>query len=498
MTPVLRGAYLTGDEPVDQILYWNEVATEADRTTHTTGEPSEAGVRGPAGSSRALAITHLAMHDAYFGINTGLYEPYLGTDLPTPQAGADADAAIAGAAHSTLSALYPAQKAFFNARHAAAGLVAGKPDVDGHTFGRQVAAKILARRRNDPDLRDDGYSASVAPGHHRQDPDNPDRLTDGSVFYAPFYGAASNCFAVTTRHHLSDPPQPPSAEYDHAVRQVRTKGIIPQLTGTLPADLVTKFPPRTPTETSVGVFWSYDGTKNLGTPPRLYNQIVRVVAAGQGNDVTKNARLFALVNAALGDAGILAWTDKYVYDVWRPVLGIREHDSSSGPTGVGGDVLDSDADPGWLPFGAQNSNTVGKDFTPPFPAYPSGHATFGAAVFQSVRQFYCQGDFGPDTLANGLEFVSDELNGITTDNTGTVRQRRVRSFPRGLWEMIEENGLSRTFLGVHWLFDAFAVTEAGEMDLSRNVGGVRLGLDIANDIAAHGLHAANAAGPAPA
>jgi len=479
---------------VDSILYWNEVATEADRTTHTTLAPSEAGVRGPAGSSRALAIVHLAMHDAYFGINSDSHEPYLGSGLPTVPADAGTDAAIAGAAHAALSALYPTQKAFFDARHAAAGLIIGKPDTDGHVFGRKVAAAILALRRNDPGLGDDGYASSVAPGHHRQDPDNP-----GQGFYAPFYGAQSHCFAVTTRHHLGDPPRPPSAEYDQAVRQVRTKGIAPQLIGTLPADLVENHPPRTPNETSIGVFWSYDGTKGLGTPPRLYNQIIREVANGQGNDIAQNARLFALVNAAMGDAGILAWTDKYFYDVWRPVLGIREHDSSSGPTGVGGDVLDPDADPGWLPFGAQNTNSVGvKDFTPPFPAYPSGHATFGGAVFQSVRQFYGQGELGPDTLAAGLEFVSDELNGINVDNTGTVRQRRVRSFPRGLWEMIQENGLSRTFLGVHWLFDAFAVNPDGEMDLTQNVGGVRLGIDIANDIAANGLHAADAAGPASA
>ncbi|MGH3772845.1 MAG: hypothetical protein ACRDRW_15885 [Pseudonocardiaceae bacterium] len=482
---------------MDSLLYWNEVAIEADRTTHTTLAPSEAGVRGPAGSSRALAIVHLAMHDAYFGLHPGSYEPYLGAKLPTVPAGADSDAAIAAAAHATLSALYPTQKDFFNARHAAAGLIAGKPDTEGHTFGRKVAAKILALRANDPSLSDDGYASSVAPGHHRQDPDNP-----GQGFYAPFYGAQSRCFAVTTRHHLSNPPQPPSAEYDRAVRQVRTKGIAPQLVGTLPADLVTTFPPRTPTESSIGAFWSYDGTKGLGTPPRLYNQIVRQIAVKQGNDIAQNARLFALFNTAMGDAGILAWNDKYFYDVWRPVLGIREHDSSTGPTGVGGDVLDSDADPGWLPFGAQNSNSVGaKNFTPPFPAYPSGHATFGGAVFQSVRQFYRPGELGadhlgPDNLAEGVEFVSDELNGITVDNNGTVRPRRVRSFPRGLWEMIEENGLSRTFLGVHWLFDAFAVNAAGKMDLTQNVGGVRLGIDIANDIAAHGLHAAAAAGPA--
>jgi vanadium chloroperoxidase len=269
--------------------------------------------------------------------------------------------------------------------------------------------------------------------------------------------------------------------------------------GTLPPDLVASFPARTPNETSVGLFWAYDGAKGLGTPPRLYNQIVRQVAIAQHNDIAKNARLFAVVNAAMGDAGILAWSDKYDYDLWRPVLGIREHDSSSGPTGEGGDVLSSDADSGWLPLGAQKTNEPGKkNFTPNFPAYPSGHATFGAAVFQSVRQFYGQGAFGPDDLADGLEFVSDELNGINVDNNGTVRQRRVRKFPRGLWEMIEENGRSRMFLGVHWLFDAFATNDAGEMDLTRNIGGVRLGLDIANDIATNGLHAIKAAGTAPA
>lgn len=467
---------------MDPLLFWNEVATEADRTTHTTRAPQEAGAQGPAGSSRALAMVHLAMHDAYFGIYSG-YEPYLGMDLPSPPAGADADAAIASAAHAVLSALYPTQKAFFDARHAAAGLASGKPDGDGHVFGRKVAEKILALRKNDPDFTDDGYPSSPASGHHRQDPDNP---TQG--FYAPYYGARSHCFAVTSRHHLDAPPLPGESDYDRALREVRSKGIAPHLVGTLPADLL---PSRTPAETAIGFFWGYDGAKGIGTPPRLYNQIVRKVAEGQGNDTAQNARLFALVNAAMADAGILAWHDKYFYDLWRPVLGIREHDSNSGG-------VPDDADPGWLPLGAQATNNLGvKNFTPNFPAYPSGHATFGAAAFQSVRHFYGQGNYSPDTLADGIEFLSDELNGISTDNAGTIRPRRVRRFPGGLWEMIEENGRSRVFLGVHWVFDAFAVNDGGQMDLNRNIGGVRLGLDIANDIAAHGLRASAAAGPDP-
>ncbi|MGH3934101.1 MAG: hypothetical protein ACRDS1_03815 [Pseudonocardiaceae bacterium] len=479
---------------MDPILYWNDVVNEADRTTHTTSAPAEAEARGPCGSSRAYAIVHLAMHDAYFGIN-GKFDTYL-SGLPTPAPGADTDSAVAAAAHGTLSALYPAQTAFFNERLNGAGLPGGQPRVDGDIYGRAVAAAILALRQNDPRVSGAGYAPSLARMRHRVDPDNP-----GQGFYAPFYGGRSRNFAVNERHHLNESPQLGSPEYTRALRQVRSKGIAPQLIGTLPADLL---PSRTPTETTIGIFWSYDGSmgsgteqfEGLGTPPRLYNQMVRVIAGAQGNDVAANARLFALFNTAMGDAGILAWDDKYFYDVWRPILGVREHDPSTGPTGVGGSDMDPDADPGWLPLGAQSTNNVGaKNFTPPFPAYPSGHATFGAAVFQSVRCFYGKGEYCPDDVVEGLEFVSEELNGINVDNTGTVRIRHVRNFPGGLWQIIEENGRSRVFLGVHWVFDAFAVNENDEIDLDQNIGGVRLGLDIANDIAQNGLTAANAAEP---
>jgi hypothetical protein len=81
-----------------------------------------------------------------------------------------------------------------------------------------------------------------------------------------------------------------------------------------------------------------------------------------------------------------------------------------------------------------------------------------------------------------LVFVSDEHNGVNQDNKGTVRPRHVRNFPDGLWQMIEENSRSRVFLGVHWVFDGFAVDKNGSSDLGQNVGGVPLGLTIAEDI----------------
>jgi len=128
-------------------------------------------------------------------------------------------------------------------------------------------------------------------------------------------------------------------------------------------------------------------------------------------------------------------------------------------------------------------------------SYLSGHVTFGGAVFQTVWHFYGHFAPGPDTLTQGMEFISQELDGISVDNVGTVRPLVVRKFPDGLWQMMLENGLSRVFLGVHWFFDAYALDDEGNADLSKNVGGVPLGIAIANDIAKHGLRASAAAGP---
>jgi vanadium chloroperoxidase len=196
----------------------------------------------------------------------------------------------------------------------------------------------------------------------------------------------------------------------------------------------------------------------------------------------------------MADAGILAWDQKYIHDFWRPVVGIREHDKSMGPaaTQANNDVSEN-CDSSWLPLGAPRTNRIGKNFTPPFPAYPSGHATFGAAAFHITRLFYgvSVGDRQRDGLFNGLDLVSDEFNGISTDNRGTVRPRHLRKFEDGLWQMIEENGRSRMYLGVHWIFDAFAVQPDGKPDLTRKVnnkfvGGVPLGLDIAENIFVEG------------
>src|SRR5687768_18547151 len=89
----------------DAILYWNGVALEANRVSHSNGAAEQT---GPPLSARALAIVHLAMYDAFIGADkasggSGTDPHYLpAAELPTAKAGASPDAAVAAAAHTTL------------------------------------------------------------------------------------------------------------------------------------------------------------------------------------------------------------------------------------------------------------------------------------------------------------------------------------------------------------------------------------------------------------
>lgn len=464
---------------MNAILFWNDVALEANRLSHTYGQDTS--TLGPTQSSRTLAIIHLAMYEAYAAAvgNTGDLTVY-DSARPAAPANAWADGAIAGAAETTIKALYPqvSVRSDFDlaTKLTLATFMFGNANWNiGYQYGRTVGNHFLNLRAADPGSSDAGYVAPTGRGDHRPDPDVPNQ-----GYHGPFYGSGSKCFAVTKRHALLPPPKPGTADYNKYLAQVKEKGIAPELMGTLPNGASK----RTVDETLIGIYWGYDGASQLGTPPRLYNQIVREVSKKQGNGIAEDARLFALINVAMGDAGILAWEQKYVHNLWRPVVGIRENDPSLGLATTPSDNVNNIADIGWLPLGAPKSNVIGKNFTPPFPAYPSGHATFGAAAFQITRRFYDVPETanGSDQLFKDLSFVSEELNNVTTDNKGTVRPRHERKFTDGLWQMIIENGLSRVYLGVHWAFDAFALDSNNNPDLTQNIGGAPLGLNIANDI----------------
>jgi hypothetical protein len=167
-----------------------------------------------------------------------------------------------------------------------------------------------------------------------------------------------------------------------------------------------------------------------------------------GSSDVELARLLALVNVALADASIAIWESKYFYLFWRPITGIRE---AAGDGTVG--------DPAFVPLGAPMSNLSAhlvvpgrpglllttRHFTPPFPSYPSAHAGFGGALFETLRKFYRTDDIA-------FTFVSDEFNDVTAGSDGKVRPLVPRKFS-SLSQAEEENGQSRIYLGIHWAFD---------------------------------------------
>ena len=104
------------------------------------------------------------------------------------------------------------------------------------------------------------------------------------------------------------------------------------------------------------------------------------------------------------------------------------------------------------------------------------------AVFEIAKKFYDLKDKNLQPMFDTFSFVSDELNGVNTDNTGIIRPKHYRRFVGGFDQMILENGLSRVWLGVHWSFDAFVLKNDGSIDLTKNTGGVPLGIKIANDV----------------
>jgi hypothetical protein len=405
----------------DVVLEWNAIALDAMANDSRLG--ANAKQNAPTRSSRALAIVQAAVFDAVNSID-GSYDPYL-IDVPAPQ-GTSITAAAAQAAHDTLAALFPDYKSTLDARLAADLINDPSPlwaRVMGVAVGHIVAQNILAVRSHDGSDVAMPYKPIDQPGYWQPDPLHPDQQAVGSL-----WGKVTP-FAVPSAETFQVPPPPALTIQDYAAAFNEVKS--------LGGDGVTTPTTRTVEQTQIAFFWGYDGSPGLGTPPRLFNQIAEVLAMQEHNTVVQNARFFALIDIALADAGITCWDGKYDYQFWRPVTAIRDAVADGNP--------DTKADPTWTPLGAPADNGSGTNFTPPFPAYASGHATFGAALFQMMADF-----FGTDNIH--FTIGSDEFNGVTKDQNGVVRPVITRSFD-SFSQAAEENGQSRIYLGIHWSFD---------------------------------------------
>jgi vanadium chloroperoxidase len=535
------------------ILFWNSLALDLNRLTTSISGPGNS----PPSSSRFLAILHLAINDTYFSIHpdkTGVATTYLTPNstnpdfaLPPLLGANNAQQAVAGAANTVLRQLYttPSPSISFETTNELTNLIQSylnKVIIDtlssSYRFGIAVANAILnLLDQGTGPFDQDSYQPILGEYKFDDDPTNPVKYVPVNPnhpngpqkaiqpYTAPFYGLLGKRIAVQgvvdgkqVEHIIADPPVGFSTnnikEYNFAIQEVYREGGATGLNSTT----------RTPDQTTAGYFWAYDGSNLIGTPPRHYNQILRQLAvqrkpAANITDEANNAdfaRVFCLANSCMGDAGVFAWLEKYCFEFWRPLSGVRQ------------DITNPLHDAFWLVLGAPETNTDLISFKPPFPSYPSGHATFGGAFFQSLRLYYKRRDnlTFPVDKADNIAFgaISEELNGVSrdlrqpydpnrpiTDQQGTVRTNiGVRQYP-SLWAAMFENGLSRVFLGVHWGFDAFAQSDVlnsmvfkpdGTVDYkdpqqityqamggrgdrpgqSFPIGGVPLGIGIANDI----------------
>jgi PAP2 superfamily len=379
-------------EPNDAILHWNETALQAIKEDRTV----------PPIAARNLALLHAAIYDAVNAIDRTHTVFHVEATAPL---GASMAAAASGAAYRVLTQLYPKQKKRFDAAlDAALGAVADGPArQDGLAFGQEVADKMLAWRAEDGSDIKGPFVSESAPGlWEPTPPDFKPALLPYWSKVAPFVPARIGQF---------QPPPPPaltSKEYTADFNEVKTLGR---------ADS-TK---RKAEQTIIAWFWE-DGVGTV-TPPGHWNRVAQTAARSKKTTLVENARLFALLNFALADAGILCWECKYKHRLWRPVAAIRNAADDDNP--------DTAADADWHPLLP----------TPPFPSYVSGHSSFSGAGAAVLADF-----FGDDTA---VVAKSDAFPGM---------KRTFSSFSA----LAQECGRSRIYGGIHYECDNRAGLEMGK------------------------------------
>jgi hypothetical protein len=368
----------------DAVLGWNTVALDLIRSEHTP----------PPMAARHLAMLHAAIADA---VNTiyQTHRPYrVGLRATEP---IDPDAAVAAAAHRVLTDLHPRQARRLDRERdrILAALRPGTSRTRGLSLGKYVAERMLTWRRTDgADLRRD-YRA--VPGLGVWAPTLP-------KFAPPLYPhwAEVMPFGIRDRgtFHTPAPPGIDTDDYTKDFNEVKSLGSLHSHK-------------RTAEQSIIAWFWE-DGAGTC-TPPGHWNLIAREIALDRGLSLPENARLFALLNIALADAGIVCWDCKFRYRLWRPITAIRSADRTSN--------LDTKADARWLPLLQ----------TPPFPSYVSGHSTFSGAAATILARF----------------FGSDEIK-CTIDTDGIPGTQRTF---KGFWAAALEAGKSRIYGGIHYECD---------------------------------------------
>lgn len=420
-------ALAAGSAQADVVIDWQSTYQQAIRLTG--GAPCPVSRGGP--------MMSLAMYDAINAIDAvndynSSYQPYT-PGLPVPGAGTSREAAAATAAYHTLFPLYsadPACATLINNAYTAslAAIPDGPAKTAGISFGQSVASSIMAYRAGDGYDADPSYTYGSNPGDFQLTPDGP------------FVPAFSPHWGNVTPWGMGSGSQfRPTrlTDYGSMGNLLMSQEYTDNINGA-PGIPDVKFlgernsATRTAEQTEIAWFWAND-RDGTSKPPGQLVDISKVVSANESLTLSQNARMFALVNMAMADACVAAWDAKYNTDIdlWRPINAIRETDGFGNPMPDGNP--NTIPDPDWLPL---------NDFTPPFPAWVSGHATMGAAHAGIMAALF--GDNYTFTVGSD-EFAVNPGLGYPADLTRTFH-----SFSDAAWE----NAISRVYLGVHFYFDA--------------------------------------------
>lgn len=385
-------ALFSGQDPV---ILWNNQALEAIRQDKTEGPIA----------ARNLAILHAAIFDAVNSIE-GTYMPYRAS--LDRSSDADINIAITAAAHRVLSKLYPKQSSNFDTLllQQYNAVPESRRKKEGIRIGREVAVQLIQWRQTDRSDQKGQYYFSRKAGDWiptSQFKEQP---------LLPLWGEVNPfCIKPLSRFSVDKPPKLRSEQYADDVERVYQWG----------GEDSSR---RTPEQTQIAYFWA-DGP-GTATPAGHWNEVAQGMALKRRYSVSQNARLFALLNLAMADAGITCWRCKYEYRRWRPLTAIHYADTDGNPR--------TRKDEDWEPL-------LG---TPMHPEYVSAHSSFSGAAEAILTAF-----FGTDAAVR----VPSEAQGIDDRTFQTIHAAA------------EEAGESRIYGGIH-----FPSGNENGLKLGRQVG----------------------------